>query len=250
MLLEKTNLTRIIAFPSVTKKQPQASQHHKENQQEQQPEWYKLGGNSAYFYKYFIAPRLHKKPVTIRPDTDLNHRFKYGIVSIHWIDNFIKRMSSLGYTFKEESGLYIFDLNHTFTYREVEALKKQEQKDIQQANALLRPKHPEPSLYGIILELDKIIPAKAKKLKKGFHHDFAPELNHHLIAINKYYHGYANGNIDKPTAKSHLKTALDDLGSTLVILAENNCLDITSRLRIGRLLNDLNNSIERSLHGE
>lgn len=247
LLLEKINLSRIIVFPSVSK-EPQQEQFQQLQQDQPQPEWYKIGGNSAYFYKYYVAPRLHKKPPTIHPDTDLNFRFKDGIISIHWIDQFIQKMASLGYAYKQESDLYIFELNHVFTFREVDALKKQERNDKQRLNSLFRPKHPHPNLYGIILELSKLIPAKAKKLKDGFHHDFAPELNHHVIAIAQYYCKYANGCIDKITAKTHLKSELSDLNATLLILAENNCLDTTSQYRIGRLLNDLSNNIERNFH--
>ena len=48
MVMEENNNSKIIAIPSLTKGA--------------KDEWLKLGGNSAYFYKYLIAPRLHKNP--------------------------------------------------------------------------------------------------------------------------------------------------------------------------------------------
>ena len=70
LILEKSNDSKLILFPSVSTRGAK-------------DEWLKLGGNSALFYKYLIAPRLGKKSPTIRPDTDTNHRFKNGIISIH-----------------------------------------------------------------------------------------------------------------------------------------------------------------------
>lgn len=80
-ILEEDNTSKLILFPSANG---------------QKDEWLKLGGNSALFYKYLIAPRLNKKPPTIRPDTDLQHRFKDGIISIHWKNQFIENLTKIG----------------------------------------------------------------------------------------------------------------------------------------------------------
>ena len=234
-LLEKSNNSRIIAFPSIPSKNGQI-------------EWYKIGGNSAYFYKYIVAPRLGKKPPTIHPDTDLNHRFKDGIIAINNHKAFIENLVKLGYKQVQESGLIIFELNHTFTINEIKALKTRERESKENLNKLFRPKNTCPEIYNLILELSKTIPIKARNLKKGFHDDFAPELNHTIISLNKTYHHFANNRLNLKEARELLLDSADDLTAILSILSENDCLTITDQIRIGRLLIDFKNSVERNLH--
>lgn len=232
-LLEKTNNSRIIAFPSIPSKNGQI-------------EWYKLGGNSAYYYKYIIAPRLGKKPPTIHSDTDLNHRFRDGIVAINNHELFVENLTKLGYREKRESGLTIFELNHIFTANEIRALKAREHEDKENLNKLFRPKNIAPEVYKIILELSKTIPTIT--LKKNLHDSYIPELNHIIISLNKTYHHYANGIIDTISAKSLLLSSADDLTAILSILSENDCLAITLQIRIGKLLMDFKSSVGRNLH--
>lgn len=231
--LEITNNSRIIAFPSVPSKNGKI-------------EWYKIGGNSAYFYKYIIAPRLNKKPPTIHPDTDLNHRFKDGVIAINNHQAFIDNLTKLGYKSHLESSLIIFDLNHIFSVNEIKSLKDREHEDKAKLNQLFRPQNSKPEVYRLIIELSRTIPTKAKNLKRGFHDDFAPGLNHAVINLCKSYHRYANGRMETSEAKELLLGFLDDLTAILSILSENDCLSITDQIRLGKLINDLKNNINRS----
>ena len=152
LTLEKMNNSRIIVFPSV------ASKGDKD-------EWFKIAGNSVYFYKYYVAPRLkRRKPPTVHPDTDMRCRSRNGVIFLHWKENILKTMEGLGYEMKEESGVMIFELDYKFSFDEIKALKKREKEDLEALNDLFRPKKVFPDLYGIILELSKTIPVKAKRL--------------------------------------------------------------------------------------
>ena len=235
--LEITNNSRIIAFPSVPSKNGKI-------------EWYKIGGNSAYFYKYIVAPRLNKKPPTIHPDTDLNHRFKDGVIAINNHQAFIDNLAKLGYEYRLESGLIIFNLNHAFSVNEIKSLKDREHEDKARLNQLFRPQNSKPEIYRLIIELSRTVPTKAKNLKRGFHEDFAPELNHAVIELCKVYHRYANGRINTLNAKTLLLGFLDDLTAVLSILSENNCLSIADQIRLGKLTSDLKNNINRSFDGK
>ena len=234
-VLEISNDSRIIAFPSVPNKNGQI-------------EWYKIGGNSAYYYKYIVAPRLNKKPPTIHPDTDLNHRFKDGVIAINNHKAFIENLTRLGYKHQSESSLIIFDLNHTFSVSEIRSLKNRENADKTRLNKLFRPQYSKPEIYILIVELSKIIPVKAKNLKHGFHDDFAPELNHTVIELCKTYHRYANGRLDAKVAKQYLLGGIDDLTAILSVLSENDCLSITDRIRLGKLISKLKDNIDRNIH--
>lgn len=233
MLLEKTNNSRLIAFPSIPNK---AGEY----------EWYKLGGNSAYYYKYIIAPRLGKKSPTIHLDSDLNYRFKDGVVLIHWKSTLTDALAKLHYKLKEESNLLIFDLNHTFTIEEIKKLKQLEKTNQEKLSTLFRPKHADPSIYSIIIELSRIIPTKSQKIKPLFQTFYAPSLNQDLLALRRIYQSYANGRMEKQLAIQKFYTCLDNLNATLAILTDNNCLDLTSQSRLSRLLADLELKLDRS----
>ena len=235
--LEKVNNSQLIAFPSV------ATQGAKD-------EWWKAGGNSAYIYKYYIRPQMHKTPPTIHPDTDLRHRFRDGYVSFHWKHTLIDNMAKLGFKPREEYGLLFFELNHTFSASDLKSYRKAEQKDKESLNQVFKPEKAHPDMYGIILELAKTIPAKAAQIKEPHHRDFAPELNHAIATIIKTYHRYANHHIDKDTAHQIINTTVDDLDAILMLLCENDWLNTTSQLRIGRLLADFKSNIKRNFQGE
>lgn len=233
ILLEKTNNSHLIAFPSI----PNKDGKH---------EWYKLGGNSAYYYKYIIAPRLGKKPPTIHPDTDLNYRFRDGVVLIHWKSTLTDALTKLHYEIKEESNLLIFNLNHTFAIEEIKKLKQLEKTNRENQNKLFRPKHADPSIYNIIIELSRIIPVKSQKIKPGFQTFYTPSLNQDLLTLRKVYQSYANGRLEKSSALQQLYSCVDSLSATLAILTDNNCLDITSQSRISRLLASLEVKLDKA----
>lgn len=235
ILLEKTNNSRIIVFPSIPNKNGEY-------------EWYKIGGNSAYFYKYIVAPRLGKKSPTIHPDTDLNRRFKDGVILVHWIDTLINNLKDLNYKSKNESGLIIFDLNHTFTTEEIQNLKQLEKTKQNHLSRLFRPKNADPTFFSIVIELSRIIPLKAERLKSAFKPDYASAMNQNLLTIRETYQSYANGRLDEPLAFKELYRCVDNLNAILAILIDNNCLDLTSQARLGRLLADLESRLDRGLN--
>ena len=232
LLLERDNNSRLIAFPSIPNKDGEY-------------EWYKLGGNSAYYYKYIIAPRLGKKPPTIHPDTDLNHRFRDGVVLIHWKNSLTESLAKLKYKLNEESSLLIFDLHHTFTVDEIKKLKQLEKESRNNQSKLFRPKNADPSIYNIIIELSKIIPTKAQKIKPWLQTFYADSLNQDVLSIHIIYQSYANGRMEKKLAIQKLYACLDSLNATLSILSNNDSLDLTSQVRLGHLLANLELKLDR-----
>lgn len=69
---EKRNHTHLVLFLASDGENP-----------EQEKKFYHMGGNSAIFYAYDIAPRIGRKDVSIRPDLDsTRQKFKKGITTI------------------------------------------------------------------------------------------------------------------------------------------------------------------------
>ena len=233
IVMEENNNSKIIAIPSLNKGNPD--------------EWLKLGNNSAYFYKYLITPRLGKKPPTIRPDTDLNYRFKSGIIAIHWRNTFVKQMESLNLIPREESNLLIFNLPHIFTTAEIKRLHEKECERNPKPNQILKPSITYPDLYHLLLTLAKILPEKLRKLNKSHSQYYDPELRHLLAQLFKTYLHMANGHLSQPAAKIQFLTALDDFSAIMIILSEDNAFDHSSEYRLSTLILDIRNSVERNL---
>lgn len=238
MVMEENNNSKIIVIPSLASKGAS-------------DEWLKLGGNSAYFYKYLIAPRLHKKPPTIHPDTDLNYRFKSGIIAIHWREAFIKNMATLNLKPEpeSESGLLIFNLNRTFTPNEIKKLHSRENEAKDKTNQLLKPKATIPELYQLLLILSQALPNKIRKMDEFYRWSFGHKLTDILTDLFEQYIKLAEGSIDRSTAKHNFTELLDRLNAILIILNENRALDYSTSERLGTLLVDIRNCVSRNLKG-
>ena len=232
MVMEENNNSKIIAIPSLNKNA--------------KDEWLKLGGNSAYFYKYFVAPRLNKRPPTIHQDTDLNHRFKSGIIAVHWKDAFIKNMKSLKLEPIEESGLLIFQLNHKYTKAEIKKLHAKENAANEKINQLLKPKITIPELYNQFLILAQTLPNKIRKLDIFYRQFYGAQMNNILIKLFENYIELSEGG-DKDKIKQHLILYINHLNAILIILNENHALDNSTAERLGTLMVDIRNSITRNL---
>jgi len=232
MIMEENNNSRIIAIPSLTKGA--------------KDEWLKLGGNSAYFYKYLVAPRLNKKPPTIHQDTDLNYRFKSGIIAIHWKDAFIKNMQALNLELNEESGLLVFEMGRKFTTTEIKKLRLRETEAKNKTNQLLKPKTTTPELYNQFLILAQTLPNKVRKLDEYHRQVYGAKMNEILIRLFEDYIELSEGG-DKDKIRQRFILYIHRLNAILIILNENHALDYSTAERLGTLIIDIKNTITRNL---
>lgn len=234
MIMEETNNSRIIVIPSLSNKGAPN-------------EWLKIGGNSAYFYKYLIVPRLGKKPPTIHPDTDLNHRFKSGIIAVHWRDAFIKNMATLGYEPHQESNLLIFDLKHNFTPTEIKKLRAKETENRARTNQILKPTNAIPELFHQLIILAQTLPSKIRKMNTYYRQVYEQPLTDCLIKLFEIYIQLVDHHIDKVTAKQSLIQNIDRMNAIFIILNENKALDYSTTQRLGTLLIEIKTSIIRNI---
>lgn len=90
-------------------------------------DWWKLGGNSALFYFYILAPKLKIEPRLVM-DSDFHSRFKDGIISISDVKLFKKRMADLGVKIEREDDERIdFLLDSKVSEEMIKKLKKAEE---------------------------------------------------------------------------------------------------------------------------
>ena len=227
MKLEQVNDSKLILFPSL----------NEGNQQE----WYKMGGNSALFYKNVIGPRMGRKNIKIRKDNDMNHRFNGGVVSVHWKQKFVENMIRLGYERFEENelGILFFDLETKFSKNEIEGFRWREKQDKEKLNQMIVPKNEYPALYGLFLQLAKLLPPKIKRLHPAYREMFQNEFICNLMAISKNYIKMANDEIANDAALVNIVDAADNLLALLAIIAENGLFGVAECAKIGEILTDI-----------
>ena len=232
LALEDKNNSKLILYPSLSGIKD---------------EWYKMGGQSALFYKYIVGPRLKKKPV-IRKDNDLRHRFKYGIVAVHWGDKFVKDVTAIGLKARQiDYGIIIVELERSFTPKEIEEMRNLEKTEQDKLNKMIMPEKNYPDLYGLIRQLARLLPPKIKKMDATYRETIGSRTIEILIRLIEIYFQMANGRISVATAREVMLKQVDNMTALIVIIDENQLIDLTTRTRIGEILVDIKLTIKRRL---
>ena len=230
--LEEKNNSRLILYPSLSGTKD---------------EWYKMGGQSALFYKYIVGPRLKKKPV-IRKDNDLRHRFKHGIVSVHWGEKFMKDAATIGLAVKKiDYGLIIVEMERVYTASEIMEMHKREQEDAEKVKKMIMPARNYPDIYALIRQLSQILPVKVKKMDGAYREVFGKMMLEILTNLNKIYFRMANGRMRAEVAREEMLGQIDDMTAMLAIMDENQLFDVTTRTRIGETIVDMKMTIKKRL---
>ena len=232
LALEDKNNSRLILYPSLSG---------------EKDEWYKMGGQSALFYKYIIGPRLKKKPI-IRKDNDLRHSFKHGVVAVHWGDKFMQDVTGLGLKVKRiDYGLIIVEMERTYSAKEIDEMRKSEKKEQDKLKKILLPEKNYPDLYGVIRQLAKIIPPKIKRMDKVYRDTIGNAALEVVIKLVEIYFQMSNGRMAVSLSRKEMLAQVDNMTALLVIIDENQLFDLTTRTRIGEILVDIRMTIERRL---
>lgn len=230
-ILEEDNRSRLILFPSIggAKK-----------------EWYKVAGTSLLLYKYRIGPRLGRK-VKILRDSDKREKFMYGISSIHWLDEFAKRMAELGYKdySETESGVVIFELGKEYTAQEIKELATQAKRERELLQDTIRPKKCFPEVYGMFIELAKILPIKIRKMDSVYRDIMGKELMAKLISIGGIYYRMADCHMDVNKARNEMLTRIDDMLGLLAIIEEVEAIPEAGVLRLGTSLINFKEAVKK-----
>lgn len=238
--LEEKNNNKIILFPS--------SSEYRDLEGERKKEWYKLGGNSALFYRYCIGPRMGRRDVKIRLDEDYKYRFKKGLAAIHFLERFNDEMEKLGMKGREiEYGLVIYELDKVFSEKEIEEMKNLEREDKEKVKSLIMPKENFPDIYKHLREMSLILLPKLKRIKQNARDFFSEELTRILAGMYKDYFRMANGVISKLEARERILGGAEDMKALLAIADENNYFPLTTRARLGLELYEIKKTVELRL---
>ncbi len=232
--LEEENFSRIIIFPSIN--------------EGARKEWYKVGGNSALFYKYYAGPRTGRSP-RILDDSDLRCRFKNGVTMIHMGEKLLKDFEDVGFRVTEgEFGIIFVELDKVFKEKEVKEMDELERTNRERVKRMITPKENFPDIYGYVRKLAQILPPKVKKMDGAYRATFGEGVLNSIYEMYKIYFRMGNGRIGKEEAFVRILEQVDDITAVLAVADENNMFDLTTRIRIGEAITDLKTTLaKRSL---
>lgn len=232
LTLEDKNRSRLILFPSVSG---------------MDDEWYKMGGQSALFYKYVVGPRLKKKPI-IRKDTDIRHRFKHGIVTVHWGKKFISDVATIGLKAKRiDYGIIIVEMEREYTANEIMEMHKIERESADKVKKMIMPVNNYPDMYALMRQLVQILLPKIKKMDSVYREIFGTAMLDALMKLIKTYFRMANGRMNTEVAREEMLGRVDDMTGLLAIMDEGQLLDLVTRTRVGETLVEIKMAVLRRL---
>ena len=221
---EKTNNDKIILFKS---------------RGETSDEWYKAGGNSALFYKYFVAKRLGRTAHII-PDNEWQYQFKNKIVSIRFLEKLNTDIQCLGYkpytVLDEGHGIVAFSLKKALTSDEIDALKKQETKSLDAIRTIAVPKTLNPELYNASIQLCRQLPSKIRSMDPVYRELLGNEILKQAEKVLQTYSQLIRKLITAATAKKAIRTSVTIMSTNVLIIAENGYWHDDVANKIGELI--------------
>ncbi len=232
MALENKNNERIYLFPSSSG---------------EKDEWYKIGGRSALFYKYFLGPRMGRKDVRIRRDNDARVVFRYGVASVHFGERFMKLVDKLGYTvWKNQLGVIIVDLGQKFTMQEIKNMGNEARNETERMQMILMPTESMPGLYMKMRDLVRILAPKIKKMHPAYRETFGNKILDATTDLFMTYFQVANGVKDKATGKAELLESVSKVSGVLAMIDEMELFDVITRTKFGERVIEIREEIKKN----
>lgn len=235
LTLEKQNNDKLFLFPSISKVEG---------------EWYKMGGNSLLFYRYYVAPRLKKKPKCLY-DKDIKYRFKDGVVAIHWIDKFIENMRKLKLeATKEEYDIVTVELGQSFSAAEIKEMRERERSDDKRFRNTIMPKENFPDMYRHIRVLAQLIIPSVKRMDGAYRGVFGDRIIRVVMELYEAYFMVTDGLKTKEEGYTLLRGLAQKLSGLILLADEVEWFDFATRTRVGETLVEFKAAIERRLNAQ
>lgn len=194
--------------------------------------WWKVGGNSALIYTRLIAPGTRKKIPVVRPDTDRYFRFKYGVVSVPNVENFIEELAKIDLK-PEKIGsngyIYAFKLKKAISEDTLLKIKHEKVVQDEMANRLVETQVIIPNLRKAISKLSQKIWSMAKNdsEKRVMRTKIISGMLEDSLKMKKVYSRMANGYFGRENGLTEILAIINDMQSDLSFLEEVNEINIT-----------------------
>lgn len=129
--------------------------------------WYKMGGHSALFFKYRIAPRLKIK-CELRTDRDFYYTFKDGIIPVKDPTTLEAKLKKLR-VFKKgvELGYMVFDLLEVVSEDQIKEMRNFEKEKYREINKIIDPNVVLVKTLGMARMVQKDVFEQCRKLDEA-----------------------------------------------------------------------------------
>lgn len=221
--MEDKNFDRLILFPA-------------SDFDTNEKKFYKMGGNSAVIYVHELAPRLGRKNVALHTDLDScgdDEKFPSGVCSVLDIENLEKKLAKIDVERVRTNGpLIIFKLNREYSKSELKAMRKLEQKRLDDLNKIIFAEVLYPDIHKLIINLERLIPSKVKNMPSAFRETIGVRTLDTVFDMIEVYVAMTHGEIPPVEAGEQLNRYCIKLLTALSIIEQQKIWDVISLARI------------------
>lgn len=200
-------------------------------------EWWKIGGNSALYYKYIVGPRIKKK-INLIKDDDHYSTFRTGVASIRDLESFEYNMMKAGLSrIKGNENAIQYEFEQPIEPSTIQSIKKHLEVRTERVNRLVETTTIVPRLHVKIREMLRDVWYYAKNHQKGLARGWiCNDLLSDARKMKKIYSRLANGLMDVERGLKEIMVLSNDMLSDIAFLEEvqeigfDRCCDIQDKL--------------------
>lgn len=160
----------------------------------------KIAGRSVLFYSLTIADRIHRR-FSIKNDSDDYSKSPDGIISIRTLSQLESQLAEINIFPDQDlstTELHFYKLPKVYNDEQIAKLRDRSHQDIERITSIIIPKSPNPNLYNLILEMNRLLYYNCKRVSDSLARD---TLIHQLILdANEVLVSYLNFANAKPSS--------------------------------------------------
>ncbi len=171
----------------------------------------KIAGRSVLFYSLTIADRIHRR-FSIKNDSDDYSKSPDGIISIRTLSQLEAQLAEINIFPDQQlstTELHFYKLPKVYNDEQIAKLRDRSHQDIERITSIIIPKSPNPNLYNLILEMNRLLYYNCKRVSDSLARD---TLIHQLILdaneILVSYLNYANAKPSSGIVRHQLQASI------------------------------------------
>ncbi|MBR0430689.1 hypothetical protein IJJ05_00100 [Candidatus Saccharibacteria bacterium] len=213
--------------------------------------FYKLFGNSLYFYAFNIAPKLNID-VRVFSDGDYEEKSEAGVVSVKNLEEIEKLFLELkikrANTRDKTGNIVVYKLPWSYTDEEIQKYVEQNTYELHKYNHVIVAENTIPVLYLNLNELLKISYENVRRLEPVARETLGNIIIDITAEMIRIYIEMANGRINEVKGLQNLKIRLNKIKSQVKILADLKLWNARTYARVGESMIKIQDIIELKLN--
>ena len=202
-------------------------------------EFYKIFGNSLFFYAFDIAPKLNLD-VKIYSDNDYENKSESGIASVRNLDELEKSLKKLKIkkvTLSDKTGnIVIYKMPWSYTKEEIEKFAGQNTYTLHKYNHVIMAENVIPVLYLSLCELMKICYENVRRLEPVARETLGNFIVETIAEMIRIYIEMANGRMNEEESRLFIRLRINKIKSQVKILTDLKLWNARTYARVGEVL--------------